>query len=355
MTGETIKGRGAGENTANRYQSLQIVYDQEDAILGDDETPSPRTRFYQDKAKSLITENESPDVAARFGINAYRGCEHGCAYCFARPSHEYLGFSAGLDFETKIMVKGEAPELMRKQLMNPKWQGDPIMISGNTDCYQPVERKLQITRRMLQVAQEFGQPIGVITKNALVRRDIDIFQKMLRTQSIQVYVSITTLDDRLSGLIEPRASRPRLRLEAVKALSDAGVPVGVMVAPVIPGLNDEDVPSVLEAAKAAGARHATWTLLRLAKPLDTLFEDWLRRHLPDRAEKVLSRIRDTRGGALNDTRFGVRMRGHGVYAEQLRSLFQVSARRHGLDQRMPPLETRHFARPEPPTKQLSLF
>jgi DNA repair photolyase len=352
-----IKGRGAQENTPNRFQSLNVVYEPQEPEAGDDTTPAKRTKFYQDKAKSILSKVDSPDIHFQYSLNAYRGCEHGCSYCYARPSHEYLGFSAGLDFETKIMVKADAAALLRKQLMHPKWEGTPITLSGNTDCYQPVERKLQITRQILQVCAEFSQPVGIITKNALVRRDIDLLAQLAKVSAAQVFLSITTLDDTLSGALEPRASRPRLRLDAVKALSDAGVPCGVIVAPVIAGLNDRDVPAVLEAAKEAGARTASWTLLRLAKPLDTLFEDWLRTHFPDRAEKVLSRIRDCRGGALNDTRFDIRMRGEGVYAEQLASLFDVSAKRLGLDARLPAMNPGAFCRPaapEPFMKQLTL-
>jgi DNA repair photolyase len=352
---ETIKGRGTSKTPENRYQSLHILYE---PSLDADEQPSPRTKFFFDKTRSILSENDSPDLSFRFSVNAYRGCEHGCIYCYARPSHEYLGFSAGLDFETRIMVKRDAPELLKKALSSPKWEPSPITFSGNTDCYQPVERRLMLTRQCLQVCAEVLQPVGIITKSSLVRRDIDVLQTLAEVQAVQVFISITTLDNALAAVLEPRASRPDLRLQALEALKAAGIPCGVMVAPVIPGLNDEEMPKVLEAAAQAGAGSAGWTLVRLARPLDTLFEDWLEQHFADRKKRVLARIRDCRDGKLNDSTFGDRMRGSGEYAQQIRALFHAAAKKQGLDRGLGPLSGAAFKRAAPAAKvekQLSLF
>jgi len=275
--------------------------------------------------------------------------------CYARPSHEYLGFSAGLDFESKIMVKDDAPALLRKTLASPKWQPAVVALSGNTDCYQPVERKLELTRRCLEVFAEFRNPVAAITKSVLIARDADLFGALARHRAAAVSLSVTTLDPELARRLEPRAARPERRLEAIARLAEAGVPVNVMVAPVIPGLNDAEIPRILEAAAKAGARSAGWVLLRLAKPLDALFEAWLAEHYPERRDRVLNRIRETRDGRLSDSRFGHRMRGHGPYAEHLASLFAVAARKHGLDRPLPALETAGFRRPARAGDQLTLL
>jgi DNA repair photolyase len=358
-----MKGRGTGENPENRFQRLHVLYEppQVNVLEGEDVAdvfPSPKTQFFYDASKSVLSENDSPDLSFRYSVNAYRGCEHGCPYCYARPSHEYLGFSAGLDFESKIMVKRDAPALLRKALSAPKWQPSPITFSGNTDCYQPVERRLRLTRQCLEVCAEFLQPIGIITKNALVRRDIDVLQKLASVQAAQVHITLTTLNADLASKLEPRASAPELRLKAIEAMKAAGIPVGIVMAPIIPGLNDEEIPRVLEAAAQAGAGAAGWTLLRLASPLDVLFTSWLEQHLPDRARKVLARIRDCRDGKLNDSTFGDRMRGTGVYAEQIRALFHAASKKHGLDKGLGPLSAAAFIKAPPPTRpsaQLSLF
>ncbi len=343
-----LRGRGASDNPANRYERLRVVY-------GEDEDLSTKTQFFDDSTKSILAENDSPDLGFRYSLNAYRGCEHGCAYCYARPSHEYLGFSAGLDFESKIMVKRRAPELLRKTLSAPKWQGDVIMMSGNTDCYQPAERNFQLTRACLQVCAEHRQSVGLITKNALIRRDIDVLQPLASVQAVHAFISITTLDDELAGKLEPRASRPHLRLAALRALRDAGIPCGVMIGPVIPGLNDREIPRILEAARDHGAQTASWVMVRLAKPLDTLFSQWLAQHYPERAEKVEHRIRDCRDGKMNDSTWGVRQRGTGLYAEQIAQLFSAAARKYGLDGKLPPLDTAAFRRPSITSPQLDLF
>ena len=275
--------------------------------------------------------------------------------CYARPSHEYLGFSAGLDFERRIMVKENAPELLRKELASPRWQPQVVALSGNTDCYQPVERRLRITRRCLEVFAEFRNPVSAITKSALVARDADLFAELARHRAAHVLFSVTTLDPELARRLEPRAARPDRRLEAMTTVAQAGVPVGVMIGPVIPGLNDVEIPRILEAAARAGAQSASWVLVRLAKPLDELFDAWLAEHYPERRERVLARIRDTRGGRISDARFFHRQRGQGEYAEQIAALFEVAARKLGLDRRLPLLETAAFRRPPRAGEQLPLL
>jgi DNA repair photolyase len=275
--------------------------------------------------------------------------------CYARPSHEQLGFNAGIDFETRIMVKPDAPALLRKTFLSPRWTPEFVSLSGNTDCYQPVERTLRITRGCLEVFAEFRNPVGIITKSALVMRDVDLLSELARHDAVHVFSSITTLDPELAARLEPRAARPRRRLEAVAALSVAGVPVAVMVGPVIPGLNDEEIPQILQAARAAGAGGASWVLLRLAAPLDAIFERWLDEHFPEKKSRVLNRIRDTRDGAITDSRWGVRQRGQGAYAQQIAALFRAAARKYGLDRPLPPLRADAFRRPAQAGDQMRLF
>ncbi len=317
------------------------------------------TTYLRDGSRSLITRNDSPDIPFTFSLNPYRGCEHGCIYCYARPTHEYLGFSAGLDFESRILVKEDAPLLLRRELASPRWRPETLMMSGVTDCYQPIERRLRITRGCLEVLAEARHPVSVITKNELVTRDLDLFAELARHQAVRVALSITTLDGDLARRLEPRASHPRDRLKAVSRLAAAGVPVSVMVAPIVPAITDHEVPRILEAAAAAGARAAGYTVMRLPGAVAGLFEEWLGRHFPDRRDKVLHRIRGLRGGRLNDPRFGSRMRGEGIFADQLRALFTTARRRHGLDQPLPDLSAAAFRRPAPPpapaSAQLPLF
>ena len=346
-----MRGRGTPENPANRFEPLHVEPDPE----GELPSPSVPTQFFHDTSRSILTENESPDVGFRYSLNPYRGCEHGCIYCYARPSHEYLGFSAGLDFESRILVKKDAPDLLRRALANPRWNPELIALSGNTDPYQPVERRLELTRGCLQVLCEFRNPVGIITKSALVQRDRDLLAALAADDAAQVFVSITSLDPDLSASLEPRAARPEKRLETVAALASAAIPVGVLVAPVIPGLNDHEVPGILERAAAAGAQTASWILLRLPAPVDGLFEDWLRRNHPRRRQKVLGLIRDTRSGRMSDASFGRRMRGQGPYAEHLAALFRTAARRHGLDRRLPPPSVAAFHRPPTAGDQAKLF
>jgi DNA repair photolyase len=344
------RGRGAPANPPNRFEPLSYGRDPEWNELED---PALETQFFKDTSRSIITYNDSPDVGFDASINPYRGCEHGCIYCYARPTHEYLGFSAGLDFESKILVKEDAPELLRRELSSPRWKPQVLAISGVTDAYQPIERRLQLTRRCLQVLAEFRNPVVIITKNQLVMRDVDLLRELAQYDAARVFLSVTTLDGSLSRAMEPRASHPTRRLAAIEALSQAGVQTGVLVAPVIPGLTDHELPSILAAAVQAGARAAGYTTLRLPHGVGPLFEQWLEQHFPDRKEKVLHRIRAIRGGKLNDPRFHSRMRGEGLFAEQIRSLFALACRRAGIDGRGPALSTAAFRTPS--DRQLSLF
>ncbi len=345
----SIRGRGSRANPGNRFESSHYEPSPEEEA----DPGKPATAFLPDFSESLITTNNSPDVGFTHSLNPYRGCEHGCVYCYARPTHEYLGFSAGLDFESKIMVKERAPELLRRELSKPAWTGTPLAMSGVTDCYQPVEKRLRITRRCLEVMSAFHQPVGIITKNGLITRDLDLLGDMAARGLVHAHVSITTLRPELTAKLEPRTARPSLRLETVRQLAAAGIPVNVMAAPVIPGLTDTELPAILEAAAEAGARSAGYTLLRLPLGVAPLFEDWLDRHEPGKKDRVLSRIRAVRGGKLNDARFGSRMRGEGVFAEQIHTLFKISARRCGLDRGLPPLRTDRFQVPGKP-RQLEL-
>ncbi len=335
-----LRGRGSAVQPPNRFERLAVTLDDEAAA----EQTGPRTQFLRDAAQSIISRNNSPDIPFGASINAYRGCEHGCAYCYARPYHEYLGFSSGLDFESRILVKPEAPALLRAELSNPKWKPEPLAMSGVTDCYQPIERKLEITRGCLEVLAEFRNPVGIVTKNHLVTRDRDHLSELASHQAVRVYLSITTLDSDLSSKLEPRASRPAHRLAAVRELSEAGIPVGVMVAPVIPGLNEHEIPAIIEAAAAAGALSAGYTVLRLPYAVKEIFQTWLETHFPDRVDRVLNRVRDLRGGKLNVATFGERFRGSGIFADEIARLFTVSARRAGLNRERPPLSTAAFRR-----------
>jgi len=346
----TIKGRGAAQNPPNRFEKIHFEPDEE---WNPDENAPLRTQFFRDTTQTFINYNNSPDVGFEASINPYRGCEHGCIYCFARPTHEYLGFSAGLDFESRIMVKEDGPALLRKELSARKWKPQTIVMSGVTDCYQPVERKLRLTRRCLEVLAEFRNPIAIITKNHLVTRDIDLLAELARYNASIVNISITTLDHTLTPRLEPRASLPAHRLAAVRELSHAGVPVNVMIAPVIPAITDHEIPHIIEAAAEAGAVSAGFLPVRLPWAVAPLFEDWVTRHFPDRKEKVLNRIREMRGGKLNDPNFGSRMRGQGIFAEQLEKMFEVACRRAGLPRRNVELSAAAFQ--TPPGPQLVLL
>ncbi len=355
-----FQGRGAQINPSNRFQRIQL-HEELEQVEHDDEFLEQRgvskTEYFSDDSKSIVSENESPDIPFRFSLNAYRGCAHGCAYCYARPTHEYLGLSAGVDFESQIMVKLRAAELLREHLMKKSWLCEPIMMSGVTDCYQPAERQFQLTRRCIEVAKDFSQPLNIITKNALVTRDIDLLAPMAAAGLARVAISLTSLEQSLTRVLEPRTSSPRARLRAIRELSSNGIPVTVMVAPIIAGLNDSEVPAILAAAREQGAQYAGYVLLRLPLTVRPVFLDWLQRHFPTKRERIESLIRSTRDGDFNQSEFGRRLRGSGEYAEHLRSTFKLFSRRYELDGRPPPLDVSKFRRPSslPPGGQMTLF
>jgi DNA repair photolyase len=331
-----IRGRGASWSPANRFEKLHVDLTDLEVVDADFE-PSARprrtTQYFHDRTKSLITRNNSPDVGFETSLNPYRGCEHGCIYCYARPTHEYLGFSAGLDFESKIMVKTNAPQLLHAELESRRWQPQTLVMSGVTDPYQPIERKLRITRGCLEVLAKFRNPVAIITKNRLVTRDIDLLRDLAASNAVAVNISVTSLDPNLQRVLEPRTTSPEGRLDAIRALRGAGIPTGVMVAPVIPGLTDHEVPRILNACAKAGAQFAGYTIVRLPWAVAPLFEHWLEEHFPDRKEKVLGRIRNSRRDRLNNSQWHTRMTGEGIFAEQIASLFKVGCRRAGIGER----------------------
>ena len=345
-----VRGRGSTGNPKNRFEAVELVPEPPEES---DAVSSPQTEFFADASKSIIAYNDSPDVGFDASVNPYRGCEHGCVYCYARPTHEYLGFSSGLDFETKIMVKADAPQLLKQELSRPSWKPQILAMSGVTDCYQPAEKKLQLTRRCLEALLEFRNPVVIITKNYLVTRDVDVLQELARYRCVSVSVSLTTLDPSLSAVMEPRASRPARRLAAITRLAEAGIPVGYLQAPMIPGLTDSEAPAIAQAAARAGAAFASYVALRLPFAVKSLFEDWLQQHFPQRKEKVLNRIRALRGGKLNDPNFSTRMRGEGIFAQQMADLFELACKKAGIANHRPELTTEHFRRAG--TRQLSLF
>lgn len=357
------RGRGSLENPVGRFEQRQrertaddlAVQAEWDSYEEEDLSGQLRTQTFPDATRTIITMNDSPDVGMEATVNPYRGCEHGCIYCYARPGHEYLGLSAGLDFETKIFVKHEASKLLAKELQAKSWQPRTIFFSGVTDCYQPIERELKITRRCLQVCRDFGNPVAIVTKNQLVIRDIDILSDLASFDAAHVSLSVTSLDGHIARKMEPRASQPRLRLAAIEKLAKAGVSVGVMIGPVLPGLTDHEIPAILKAASEAGATTAHYTMLRLPYSVKEHFQIWLRENFPDRAERVLSHVRDTRGGKLYESAFGTRMTGEGVYADQVAAMMQLYKKRYGLNKRRGrPLSTERFNR-EAYNAQGSLF
>src|SRR5712675_2070581 len=342
---ERRRGRGAQSNASGRFEAeARLAFD--DGWQSLDELPPFKTTVAVDTARKVITRNDSPDIGFDRSINPYRGCEHGCIYCFARPTHAYLGLSPGLDFETRILFKPDAANLLVAELASPKYRPDVVAMGTNTDPYQPVERELKITRQILRVLSDFNNPVGIVTKGHLVTRDIDILADMAKRNLAEVFLSVTTLDKNLARDMEPRASAPHRRLDAIKALADAGVPVGVMTAPMIPGLNDHEMEAILEAATEAGATRAGFSVLRLPLEIKDLFQEWLRQHRPDRAEKVLSLIRQMRGGALYQAEFGLRMRGEGPIAQLLAARFSAAVKRLGLNEIRYRLDTLRFAVPE---------
>jgi DNA repair photolyase len=352
-----IHGRGASWSPANRFEKLHVDLGDEDVVqidpTSDDEAkPRRETQFFRDQTKTIIARNDSPDVGFETSVNPYRGCEHGCIYCFARPTHEYLGMSAGLDFESRIVVKHDAPRLLEAELSSPKWKPQILMMSGVTDCYQPVERKLRLTRQCLEVLAKFRNPVGILTKNRLVTRDIDLLSQLNEHRCAAVNLSVTSLDADLQRILEPRTSAPQARLEAVAQLRAAKIPVGVMVAPVIPGINDHEIPKIVAACAQAGAQFAGYVLLRLPWAVAPLFEHWLDEHFPERKAKVLNLVKATRGGnKLYNSRWRSRQIGEGAYARQIETMFEVACRRAKFGNR-PELSTAAFRRPR---EQLDLF
>jgi DNA repair photolyase len=346
-------GRGALSNESSRFDSEKRIRttdgwetEASSEPSEDDELPPLRTTLTRDATRTILARNTSPDVPFDRSINPYRGCEHGCIYCFARPTHAYLGLSPGLDFETKILFKPDAAKLLVAELASPKYRPDVVAMGTNTDPYQPVEREMKITRQILRVLSDFNNPVGIVTKSHLVTRDIDILADMAKRNLAEVFLSVTTLDKDLARTMEPRASAPHRRLDAIRALNDADVPVGVMTAPMIPGLNDHEMEAILEAAAEAGATRAGFTVLRLPLEIKELFEEWLRQHRPDRAERVLSLIRQMRGGALYQSGFGLRMKGEGPIAELLSARFGAAVKRLGLNKIRYRLDTLRFRVPE---------
>jgi DNA repair photolyase len=351
-----IKGRGAASNPEGRFESATLESVDDGWEREAEPAPHPATQVTQEHARSIISRNDSPDIPFEQSINPYRGCEHGCIYCYARPSHAYLNLSPGLDFETKLFAKTNAVELLRAELAKPNYRVSPINLGANTDPYQPIERRHQITRQILEEMLRHRHPLTVITKNALIERDLDLLAELARRNLVYAFVSITSLDNRLSAKLEPRASAPHRRIAALKALSDAGVPCGVMVAPIIPMLTDRWMEAILEQARDAGARSAGYTILRLPWELKDLVREWLQLHFPERAEHVLSLVRQMRGGRDNDPRFGSRMRGEGEFAELIRQRFAIATRRLGFERgRDVSLDRSAFVVPRAPTPQGELF
>ncbi|HEX9184416.1 MAG TPA: PA0069 family radical SAM protein [Burkholderiales bacterium] len=356
---QTQRQRGALSQMQGRFETeAREAFD--DGWRRDDEPLAPlQTTVTIERARSIIARNDSPDIPFDQSINPYRGCEHGCTYCYARPSHAYLELSPGLDFETKLFAKTNAAELLREELAKPGYKVSPMAFGTNTDCYQPAERKFRITRQLIELLAECEHPLTIVTKSALVERDLDLLAPMARKNLVKVYLSITTLDHVLARRMEPRAASPRRRLDVLRALSAAGVPCGVMVAPLIPALNDKTMEDVLEEAGRAGAREAAYIILRLPNEVKDVFKEWLAAHYPERAEHVVSVIRQMRGGKDNDPRFGERMRGMGNFAELMSKRFAIACRRlglngHGGGRRMPELDCGRFVPPSPPG-QLKLF
>jgi DNA repair photolyase len=349
-----LKGRGSLSNPAGRFDRTGIEA-VDDGWIQEEAPESIATSVQPDRAKGVLTTNDSPDIGFDQSINPYRGCEHGCIYCYARPSHAYMGLSAGLDFETKLFYKHQAAKVLEEELSRPRYVCKPIMLGSNTDPYQPVERRLEVTRSILKVLQACRHPVSIVTKGVLIARDIDILADLARDRLTSVVVSLTTLDVEVKRTLEPRAASPQARLKIIKQLAEAGVPVGVLVAPVVPAITDHETERILEAAAEAGATMAAYVLLRLPYEVKDLFREWLAEHYPQRASHVMSLVRDARGGRDNDPNFGTRMKGTGPYAELLRTRFQLACRRLNLNSpRGVTLDTTHFRQPGPRSNQLQL-
>ncbi|PIB34274.1 radical SAM protein [Reichenbachiella sp. 5M10] len=348
-------GRGAQSNPTSQFLKQEVEGDLEfyEHLHLSGETLRQKTSFQKVSPKSIVNKVESPDLPFGYSMNPYQGCEHGCIYCYARTTHEYWGYSAGRDFESKILVKSNAATLLRKKFDSKNWSGEPILLSGNTDCYQPIERKLEITRSILQVCREYRNPVGIITKNAMVLRDLDILSEMAEMNLVHVVLSITSLNEKLREKLEPRTSTSGLRFNAVRRLSESGVPVSVMMAPVIPAINSTEIMKIAEKAAENGAVMLNHTIVRLNGVIGQLFEEWLEEHFPERKEKVLHQIKELHGGDLSDSRFKVRMRGEGEYADQISKMFVLARKKYGLNRERSALDSSLFRRAK--EGQLSLF
>lgn len=355
MNNNQTKGRGALTNPDCRYHAQQREAVDDAESYFDDDAPRLKTTLQRETARSIISKNNSPDVPFEYSINPYRGCEHGCVYCFARPTHAYLDLSPGLDFESRLFVKHNAAELLRRELGKPKYVCKPIALGMNTDAYQPVEREYRLTRRLLEVLYEYRHPLVLITKSALIERDMDILSELAKEQLVKVMISMTTLDKTIARNMEPRASTPARRLTTISRLAEAGIPTGVLLAPVIPVLTDPEMENILEQCKSHGASSAGYVMLRLPLELAPLFEQWLQEYYPLKASHVLTRVRDTRNGKLYESRFGERMHGRGAFAEIIGRRFEVASHRFGLTGNSLTLKTELFRQNRPKTAQLALF
>jgi DNA repair photolyase len=351
---DQLRGRGAKINATGRYERhSRALFD--DGWDGLADLPPLKTSVFLERPKTIITRNDSPDISFDRSINPYRGCEHGCSYCYARPAHAYMGLSPGLDFESKLFAKPNAAELLRQELSDPNYSPGTIALGANTDCYQPIERDYRITRQVLEVLLEFGHPVGIVTKSALVLRDLDLLKALAERNLTKVAVSITTLDAKLARAMEPRAATPSKRLATIEALAAAGIPTVAMVAPIVPGLNDNEIEAILRSAAAAGAREAGYVMLRLPLEVADIFREWLFAHAPDRASRVLSLVRQTREGKISDATFGRRMTGSGPYAWTIGRRFEMACQRLGLNRERMKLSTEHFRAPPRPGEQLTLL
>ncbi|POY37493.1 radical SAM protein [Solitalea longa] len=354
MESEYFKGRGAQLNTKNPYLKLEYVTEH---IEGLDEPllENSATQLFKESAKKIVNKVESPDLPLMYSLNPYQGCEHGCIYCYARNAHQYWGFSAGLDFERKIIVKHNAAALLEKNFQHKNWEANPILLSGNTDCYQPIERKLKITQSLLKVFLKYRNPVSIITKNNLILRDLDLLEELNALDLVHVNISITSLNESLRQTLEPRTVTAKGRLQVIEKLAEKNIPVRVMAAPIIPGLNSEELPEIIKAAADAGASDAGFTIVRLNGAIGDLFTDWITKNYPDRADKVLNQIKECHGGSLNDSRFGVRMAGEGKIAESIKKLFSLSVKKYMGGRTMRPYNTTHFINNYNRDEQLSLF
>ncbi len=346
-----LKGRGAQFNSKNRFSREEQVKEHVEGIDDWTET-NEATQYIEQEVKSIVNKVDSPDVGMWYSMNPYQGCEHGCIYCYARNVHEYWGYSAGLDFERKIIVKKNAPQMLRSFLMNPKWECVPISLSGNTDCYQPAEKKFRLTRSLLEICNEFNQPVGLISKNAGMLRDKDLLQKMAARKLVSILISITSLDEDLRSLMEPRTATARQRLRVIRDLSDLGVRMGVMLGPMIPGLNEHEMQRIMKAARDNGATFTAYTFIRLNGAVKLLFHDWLYKNFPDRADKVWHLIEQSHGGQVNDSRWGLRMSGEGNIAELVAQQYKKYGKLYGMNAENWELDTGNFCRPG---QQLGLF